>query len=179
MKEVVTEQSAQPCGCDPGVPYVCAPHLNGAWPLKRSTVPLPDSAYSGPWPMSDRERYYGSSPASPDAPGMPEPSTPECIPILPTTPAARKTYPVATGVLDYFPDAIVAVAHVSYVGNAQHNPGQPLHWAREKSTDQEDTMLRHYLERGTLDTDGCRHTAKMVWRALAMLQLEIERERHQ
>ncbi len=95
---------------------------------------------------------------------------------LPQTAKERKTYPVASGVLDYFPDALVALAHVSYVGNEQHNPGQPLHWAREKSTDQADTMMRHFLERGTVDADGQRHTAKMVWRALAMLQLEIEAE---
>lgn len=78
--------------------------------------------------------------------------------------------------MDYFPDALVAVAHVSWAGNNQHNPGQPLHWAREKSTDQADTMIRHYLQRGLIDTDGMRHTAKMAWRALAMLQLEIEGE---
>lgn len=93
---------------------------------------------------------------------------------LPTDPKERKKYPVASGVLDYFPDAMVAIAHLSYKGNEQHNPGQPLHWAREKSTDQNDTMIRHYLERGTRDSDGERHTAKMAWRALAMLQLEIE-----
>lgn len=93
---------------------------------------------------------------------------------LPTTPLARKQHPVATGVLDYFPDAIVALSHVSFIGNEQHNPGQPLHWAREKSTDQDDTLIRHFLERGTVDEDGIRHTAKMAWRALAMLQLEIE-----
>lgn len=93
---------------------------------------------------------------------------------LPTDPKERKTYPVATGVLDYFPDAIIAIAAVSHAGNEQHNPGQPLHWAREKSTDQEDTMLRHFMQRGTFDTDGKRHTAKAAWRLLAMLQLEIE-----
>lgn len=93
---------------------------------------------------------------------------------LPTEPKARKTYPVASGVLDYFPDAIVDVSHVSYLGNEQHNPGEPLHWARGKSMDQADTMLRHFLQRGTLDEDGVRHSAKMVWRALAILQLEIE-----
>lgn len=93
---------------------------------------------------------------------------------LPDDPKARKTYPIATGVLGYFPDALLAVAHVSHVGNEQHNPGEPLHWAREKSVNQDDTMIRHYLQRGEIDTDGCRHTAKMVWRALAMLQLEIE-----
>lgn len=95
---------------------------------------------------------------------------------LPTDAAARKTFPVASGVLDYFPDALVAVSNISYRGNEQHNPGQPLHWARGKSTDEADTMLRHFLQRGTLDTDGVRHTAKMVWRSLALLQKEIEAE---
>jgi hypothetical protein len=95
---------------------------------------------------------------------------------LPTGGAERKRYPIATGVLDYFPDALVALAHVSYVGNEQHNPGQPLHWAREKSTDQDDTMIRHFMERGKRDTDGLRHSAKLAWRALAFLQLEIEAE---
>jgi len=37
--------------------------------------------------------------------------------------------------------------------------------------------MRHFVERGTLDTDGVRHSAKVVWRALALLQKEIEGER--
>jgi len=93
---------------------------------------------------------------------------------LPTTAAERKTYPIASGVLDYFPDALVAIAHVSWKGNEQHNPGTPLHWDRTKSADEADTMLRHFLERGKLDVDGLSHTAKMAWRALALLQKEIE-----
>ena len=95
---------------------------------------------------------------------------------LPTDKLERKRYPVSSGVLDYFPDAIAAVAHVSWHGNEQHNPGEPLRWSREKSTDQTDTMLRHFLQRGSLDDDGIRHSAKMAWRALAILQLEIEAE---
>jgi hypothetical protein len=93
---------------------------------------------------------------------------------LPEDAAERKKYPVGTGFLDYFPDAIVAVAHISYRGNEQHNPGQPLHWARSKSADEADTLIRHFLQRGTLDTDGVRHSAKLAWRALALLQKEIE-----
>jgi hypothetical protein len=93
---------------------------------------------------------------------------------LPTDPKERKGFPVCTGVLDYFPDAIAAVAAVSKAGNEQHNPGEPLHWARGKSMDQADTIVRHLMERGTLDTDGHRHSAKVAWRALALLQLEIE-----
>lgn len=95
---------------------------------------------------------------------------------LPTDAAARKQFPVATGVLDYFPDAIVSVALVSYVGNQQHNAGAPVHWDRSKSTDEADTLIRHFLERGRRDVDGLRHTAKMAWRALALLQKEIEED---
>ena len=95
---------------------------------------------------------------------------------LPTDAKERKKVPIGTGVLDYFPAALAEVARVSFAGNEQHNPGQELHWARSKSQDQADTMLRHFLERGTLDTDGQRHSAKMAWRALAILQLEMEAE---
>lgn len=97
---------------------------------------------------------------------------------LPSDPKERKKYPIATGVLDYFPDAIAEVARVSWEGNEQHNPGQHLHWAREKSTDQDDTTIRHFMERGTRDKDGMRHSAKAAWRMLALLQLEIEAEQH-
>lgn len=93
---------------------------------------------------------------------------------LPTDSKARKNVPIARGVLDYFPDAIAAVAEVSRIGNEQHNPGQPMHWARNKSADHADCIVRHLIERGTVDTDGVRHAAKVAWRALALLQLEIE-----
>lgn len=93
---------------------------------------------------------------------------------LPSDPAARKRIPLATGLLDYFPDALEAIAAVSFAGNEQHNPGQPLHWDRTKSVDHADCAMRHFRDRGALDGDGHRHTAKMAWRALAMLQIEIE-----
>lgn len=93
---------------------------------------------------------------------------------LPTKAADRKATPIATGVLDYFPDAIAEVARVSKAGNDQHNPGQPLHWAKNKSTDHADCIARHLLERGTIDTDGQRHSAKVAWRALALLQVELD-----
>lgn len=95
---------------------------------------------------------------------------------LPEAAEDRKKYPVASGFMDYFPDAIAAISYISWKGNDQHNPGQPLHWARGKSADEADTMLRHFLQRGTIDTDGVRHSAKMAWRALALLQKEIEEE---
>lgn len=90
-------------------------------------------------------------------------------------PESRKDIPLCTGVLDYFPDALKAVARVSKAGNDKHNPGQPLHWAREKSSDHEDSLLRHLAERGTPDPDdGLPHSAHMAWRALAICQLEEE-----
>jgi hypothetical protein len=94
--------------------------------------------------------------------------------LLPTDAKERKEIPLASGLFDYFPSALIEVAKVSFKGNQQHNPGEPLHWSREKSTDHPDTMLRHFMERGTLDTDGTRHSVKLVWRALAMAQLELE-----
>lgn len=93
---------------------------------------------------------------------------------LPTNAKERKNVPIATGVLDYFPDALAAVAECSKKGNDQHNPGQPLHWAKDKSTDHADCLIRHFLERGTIDTDDIGHSVKVAWRALALLQTEIE-----
>jgi Domain of unknown function (DUF5664) len=93
---------------------------------------------------------------------------------LPTDATARKAIPLWSGLFIYFPDALVEVAKLSHTGNAQHNPGQPLHWAREKSKDHEDTLLRHLLDSGHMDTDGVRHSTKVAWRALAKLQLELE-----
>lgn len=94
--------------------------------------------------------------------------------LLPADPTARKETPIARGVLDYFPLAIAEVARVSKTGNDQHNPGQEMHWARGKSTDHADCIVRHLIERGTIDTDGMRHSAKVAWRALALLQTELE-----
>lgn len=96
---------------------------------------------------------------------------------LPKDATERKNTPIYSGVLMYFPDAIAAVAHCSWVGNEQHNPGEPLHWARGKSMDHADCLIRHQMEAGTTDTDGVAHSAKVAWRALAQLQEELERER--
>ena len=90
----------------------------------------------------------------------------------------RKKRPVFSGVLAYFPDALMEVAHVSFVGNEQHNPGQPLHWDKNKSKDEADALIRHLLEAGTLDTDGLRHSAKVAWRGLALLQRELDAEKN-
>lgn len=97
--------------------------------------------------------------------------------LLPVDSKERKNIPLATGLLDYFPAALAAVANVSFVGNEKHNPGQPLHHARGKSMDHADCIMRHLLERGSVDAGTkLRHSAEMAWRALALLQEELEKE---
>lgn len=95
---------------------------------------------------------------------------------LPSDAKERERFPMADGLLYYFPAALAAVAEVSRIGNEQHNPGQPMHWARGKSTNHADKIMRHLLDAGTLDSDGTRHSAKLAWRALALLQEELERD---
>jgi hypothetical protein len=88
----------------------------------------------------------------------------------------RKQRPVYSGVMQYFPDALLEVAHCSWQGNQQHHADKPLHWDKTKSTDEPDALVRHLLQAGTRDTDGIRHTAKVAWRALALLQRELDHE---
>lgn len=98
--------------------------------------------------------------------------------MLPTDDKARKGLPIFRGPLMYFPDAMLALAAVCKIGNDQHNPGEPLRWAREKSTEQMDTALRHMMDHGlgaTQDIDGAWHLAKAAWRILAELQITIEK----
>lgn len=95
--------------------------------------------------------------------------------ILETSSDERKKYPMARGLLDYFPDALAEVSKVSYLGNEKHNPGQPMHHARGKSTDHADCIMRHLSGRGKFDGE-IRESAALAWRALALLQEELETE---
>lgn len=90
--------------------------------------------------------------------------------------AERKMMPITSGFLWYFPDAVAAAAYVSYLGNQKHNPGQPLHWSQDKSKDHLDCVGRHLAGVGTLDTDGVPHSWRLLWRAAALVQMELQRE---
>jgi len=92
---------------------------------------------------------------------------------LPSEAAARVEYPMADGLLFYFPAALAWVSRCSKVGNDQHNPGEKLHWAMDKSTDHANKIIRHLLEVGTDDADGIPHSVKVAWRALALAQEDL------
>lgn len=102
---------------------------------------------------------------------------------LPEDHAARKAIPIVSGCWDYFPAALAAVAELSRVGNEQHNPGEPMHHARGKSSDHADCIGRHLMDRGgwyevTIagKVHRVRHSVAVAWRALALAQEELERE---
>lgn len=95
---------------------------------------------------------------------------------LPTE--GRKDLPVATGVLEFFPTALAEVAKVSVAGAKQRQSDTLVPPEGTVSTGEHaDCLVRHLLDRGTVDNDGVRHSAKVAWRALALLQREIEDER--
>lgn len=97
--------------------------------------------------------------------------------LLPASSAERKNTPVYSGVMAYFPRALAYVAQVSKAGNDKHNPGEPLHWSKDKSNDHADCVARHLIEHGTVDAeDKLRHSGKLAWRALALLEIELENE---
>lgn len=104
---------------------------------------------------------------------------------LPEDSSARKEVPLYAGLLRYFPAALAGVARHSKIGNDKHNPGEELHHAREKSTDQEDCIMRHLMdigdmlaaaERGTVMPGSILEEANaLAWRALALSQILHER----
>lgn len=94
---------------------------------------------------------------------------------------SRDDYPLFTGLLVYFPHALSEVARCSKVGNDQHNPGEPLHWARHKSTAHADKIMRHLRDSlfDPMDDDGVLHVVKVAWRALALAEEALEVRRVQ
>ena len=94
----------------------------------------------------------------------------------------RKGIPVFSGFIKYFPRAILAVARLSKVANDQHNPGEPLHWAKEKSQDESDALMRHLIDdiiSDKVDSDGIMHITKVAWRAMANLERELEKNENE
>ena len=89
----------------------------------------------------------------------------------------RKSIPIFSGVVRYFPDALAEIARLSFEATQKHHPGEPMHWERSKSGDELDALCRHLAECGMLDGDGFYHDVKVAWRALANLQKLLEKEK--
>jgi len=87
---------------------------------------------------------------------------------LPTDAAERKAVPLYSGLFEYFPDSLIAVAKLSFIGNEQHHPGEPLHWDKNKSTDELDALLRHMMD---AEWDA------VAWRSLANYQRRADHAR--
>lgn len=172
----------------------CTCDYNSDLPGSQHAPSCPLFRFYSPKPVTHEERQHeaaygpvlkkGNGAIQPEEYVLAEVNPPDIVgpgpvpvePVLPSDAAERKAAPVVAGLLDYFPAALLEVAKVSKIGNDQHNPGQPLHWERGKSGDEADALLRHLFDRGTIDTDGVRHSAKVAWRALALLQKELEAE---
>lgn len=169
-------ESSRPCGCDFGADHICEWHTSQGLSLPKKAVPEVSQAQRANEEQARVKHQTPSPDTFVDKTAWVQDALAGRAVLLPTEPKARKQTPIYSGVLKYFPKALAEVARVSYAGNEQHNPGQPLHWAREKSTDQHDCIVRHLLEAGTFDTDGQRHSAKVAWRSLAALELELEAE---
>jgi hypothetical protein len=97
------------------------------------------------------------------------------MPTLPSDSLARKRTPILSGCLAYFPAALAGVARLSHAGNEKHNPGEPIHHARDKSPDHGDALLRHLLDLQDAIAAGEQAVAlieadSIAWRALALSQ---------
>lgn len=115
---------------------------------------------------------------------------------IPQDDATRKAAPLFRGLLGYFPAALFEVAAHSLDSDLKHGapPEDAPHWMRGKSTDHEDTIIRHLIDagprrarfhprelfggdppKGSSAKDGRRyHLRCIAWRALALLQEDCE-----
>jgi hypothetical protein len=131
--------------------------------------------------MSQNERNHGPGPG---------------LYRIPQGDRERKDAPIYRGVLGYFPAALFEVAAHSLESDRKHNANNPTapNWARGKSADHEDCILRHLIDAGARRSadlaaamtggeppsgssalDARRyHLRSLAWRALALLQEDCE-----
>jgi hypothetical protein len=108
-------------------------------------------------------------------------------PVLLSDSQLRKMMPVGVVATEYFPLGDRGRAAVSWVGNEKHNPNEHLHWARGKSDDHLDALVRHLQDMAAPGADGwdtvvlpdgrvyqVRHASAASWRASAIAQLDAE-----
>lgn len=88
----------------------------------------------------------------------------------------REDYPLFDVLFGYFPAAMCELSRWSKVGNEQHNPGEELHWAREKSTDHRNKIMRHLMDYDQKDSNGFYEAIPLLWRAAALAQELLEKD---
>lgn len=99
---------------------------------------------------------------------------------LPSDDRQRKMIRAFQGFVQYFPDAIALVALLSKMANDQHNPGEPMHWAKDKSSEELDSLMNHLMDiasKGELsrDSDNVLDAIKVAWRGMANLQRLVDK----
>lgn len=140
---------------------------------KPAVLPTDIERYENPCP-SEFEQPHGCTPDCHGLTAQDEEPAPKRDVSLPDDAETRNGYPMADGLLYYFPNALAEVSKISRIGNEQHNPGEDMHWSRGKSTDHANKIIRHLVDAGKTDDKGNRHSALVAWRALALLQEELE-----
>lgn len=84
---------------------------------------------------------------------------------------------LASGVVDYFRNALAAVGRWSKYNNTKYPPvdgSKELRWSFDVSTEHADAIMSHLSQRGTVDPEtGFSHTVALAWRALALLESEL------
>lgn len=111
--------------------------------------------------------------------GVSGPDSPSPSP-FPTDSKKRLEYPIFTGVLMYFADAMAAMARHSLMSFKQHNPNGKIGWDPTKSVGTLDQAIRHAMEAQIFHDAGLREksleeAAAFQWRATEMNQRLIKR----
>jgi hypothetical protein len=71
----------------------------------------------------------------------------------------------------YWPNALRLLAEHCVRSNGKHNPGEPVHWAFDKSTHHAASAERHTEKFNEIDYEsGKLHGVSAVWRALSRLE---------
>lgn len=114
--------------------------------------------------------------------------------LFPSDDAGRKALPIFAMIVGYFPNALREVTRVCVANNVRYSPDRAptdIVWNRGKSKDQFGSLFRHMLERkvdGHVFETVSEEVAKVIgrpnvyilaeaaWRALAMLEEEIEQQ---
>lgn len=95
--------------------------------------------------------------------------------LIPEDDAERACYPIGTYLTEYCPNALLALSKHSYEANEKHNPGEEIHWARDKSIGSINRIFRHLFEfawhygRGEKDKSRY-HLTAAAWRTNELLE---------